>query len=104
MPFEGTSMPAAGKAQAETVPSRVSVARRAVEGGAAPAAQPARPYRVAEVAALLDVDPTTIYRQIKAGRLRAYRIGTGRGAVRVPASALAEYQASITAAALAEVA
>lgn len=104
MPFQGTAMPAAGKAQAETVQSRVSTARRAVEGAPAAPPHPARPYRVAEVAALLDVDPTTIYRQIKAGRLKAYRIGTGRGAVRVPVSALAEYQATITAAALAEVA
>lgn len=59
-----------------------------------------RPFRVAEVAARFDVDVTTIYRDIKAGRLKAFRIGTGRGAVRIPAAALAEYEANITAAAM----
>jgi excisionase family DNA binding protein len=53
-------------------------------------------YRVAEIAARFEVDQSTVYRQIKAGRLRAVRIGSGRGAVRVPAAALAEYEASIT--------
>lgn len=61
-------------------------------------------FRVADVAARFDVDETTVYRQIKAGRLRAIRIGTGRGTVRVSAKSLAEYEAAITAAALAEVA
>jgi excisionase family DNA binding protein len=55
--------------------------------------------RVAEVAARLTVDDTTVYRQIKAGRLEAIRIGTGRGTLRVPAAALTKYEASITAAA-----
>lgn len=63
-----------------------------------------RYFRVAEVAARFDVDSTTIYRQIKAGRLKALRIGTGRGAVRIPAVALAEYEASIGAASVAGVA
>jgi len=57
-------------------------------------------FRVAEVAARFEVDETTIYRQIKAGRLKAIRIGTGRGTVRVTAAALAEYEESITAAAV----
>jgi excisionase family DNA binding protein len=56
-------------------------------------------YRVAEVAARFEIDETTVYRQIKAGRLKAVRIGSGRGTVRVPAEALAEYEASIAAAA-----
>jgi excisionase family DNA binding protein len=60
--------------------------------------------RVAAVAARFDVDDTTIYRDIKAGRLRAIRIGKGRGTVRVPADALADYEVSRAAAALAEVA
>jgi excisionase family DNA binding protein len=57
-------------------------------------------FRVAEVAARFGVNETTVYRQIKAGRLKAIRIGTGRGTVRVPAEALAEYEESITAAAV----
>jgi excisionase family DNA binding protein len=56
-------------------------------------------FRVAEIAARLTVDDTTVYRQIKAGRLEAIRIGTGRGTLRVPAESLAKYEASITAAA-----
>lgn len=76
MPFQATAMPAAG-------------AERAGQ----------RFFRVAEVAARFEIDETTVYRQIKAGRLKAIRIGSGRGTVRVPAAALAEYEASITAAA-----
>jgi excisionase family DNA binding protein len=58
-----------------------------------------RPLSVAEIATELGVHKTTVYREIKAGRLAAYRIGTGRGAVRVPAAAFAEYRQTITAAA-----
>jgi len=63
-----------------------------------------KPFRVAQVAEEFDVDPSTIYRDIKAGRLVAYRIGKGRGAVRIPAASVEAYRASITAAALVEVA
>ena len=63
-----------------------------------------RPFRVAQVAEMFDVDPTTIYRDIKAGRLVAYRIGKGRGTVRIPAAALAAYKSALAAAALVEVA
>jgi excisionase family DNA binding protein len=62
-----------------------------------------KPYRVAEVAHYFDVDVTTVYREIYAGRLRALRIGSGRGTFRIPVSALAEYEAR-AAAPLAEVA
>ena len=48
-----------------------------------PSALPAKPYRVAQVAAMLDVHPVTIYRDIKAGRLRALRTGKGEGAIRI---------------------
>lgn len=75
MPFQGTAMP-------------VSASEGAVQ----------RFFRVAEVAARFDVDETTVCRQIKAGRLKAIRIGTGRGTIRIPAEALADYEASITAA------
>lgn len=60
---------------------------------------PQKYLRVAAVAAHFDVDVTTIYRDIKAGRLKAVRIGTGRGTVRVLAEALAEYEADALAAA-----
>jgi excisionase family DNA binding protein len=58
-----------------------------------------KPYRVADVAALLDVHPVTIYRDIEAGRLKAYRVGAGRGAIRIPREALATYLDSLSAAA-----
>jgi excisionase family DNA binding protein len=73
MPFQGTAMP---------------------ETGAGLSDKPF--YRVAEIAARFDVDQSTVYRQIKAGHLSAVRIGSRRGTVRVPAAALAEYEASIT--------
>jgi excisionase family DNA binding protein len=50
-----------------------------------------KPYRVAEVAALLDVHPVTIYRDIDAGRLKALRVGTGKGALRILPAALNSY-------------
>lgn len=42
-----------------------------------------KPYRVAEVARLLDVHRATVYRDIEAGRCEAYRIGEGSGALRI---------------------
>lgn len=62
-----------------------------------------KPYKVAEVATYFDVDVSTVYREINAGRLKALRIGSGRGTLRVPARALAEYEA-LSAASLVEVA
>lgn len=50
-----------------------------------------RHYRVSEVAENLGTSVSTIYRAVKSGRLRALRIGTGKGAIRVPGSAVAEY-------------
>ena len=50
-------------------------------------------YRVKVVAAALDVSVATIYRAIKSGALRAQRIGTGKGTVRVPGDALLDYKA-----------
>jgi excisionase family DNA binding protein len=72
MPVQGTSMPPTG--------------------GITPAAErPQRPYRVADVAAMLDVHPVTIYRDIDAGRLKALRVGSGKGALRIMPDALASY-------------
>lgn len=81
MPFKGTAMP--------------------VSGAASPVK---RFFRVAEVAARFDVDETTVYRMVKAGRLGAVRIGRGRGTVRIPVESLTAYEASIAAAVVAEVA
>lgn len=63
-----------------------------------------RSYKVAEVAEHYGVSLSTIYREIKAGRLTAFRIGTGRGTVRVPADALAEFDSAAMVAARAGVA
>jgi len=54
-----------------------------------------RPYRVADVAALLDVHPSTIYRDIAAGRLRALRVGSRKGAVRILPDDLKAYLALV---------
>jgi len=54
-------------------------------------------YRVAELAKLWDVDGSTVYRMIYAGRLRAERHGAKGGAIRIPATAVAEYEASVAA-------
>ena len=51
-------------------------------------------YRVKVVAAALDVSVATIYRAISAGALRAQRMGTGKGAVRIPGDALLDYKAA----------
>lgn len=50
-------------------------------------------YRVRDVATALDVSVATIYRAVKTGRLRAERIGTGTGAVRILGEAIATYRA-----------
>jgi len=56
--------------------------------------EPARtkPYRVSEVAGMLDVHISTVYKEIQRGNLRALRTGIGRGAIRIPVDALAEYE------------
>lgn len=64
---------------------------------------PARrePYLVAELAEMWRVDPSTVYRMIYAGRLRAERHGPRRKAIRVTPDAVAEYLASASAPAVA---
>ena len=53
-----------------------------------------RTLSVPEVAAMYGVHTSTIYRDIKAGRLKAMRLGAKRGVVRVPVSAIEEYEAA----------
>jgi len=50
-----------------------------------------RLYRVRAVADALDVSLATIYRAVESGALRAIRLGTGKGAVRIPGEAVEEY-------------
>jgi excisionase family DNA binding protein len=51
-------------------------------------------YRVRAVATGLDVSVATIYRAVETGALRAIRIGTGKGAVRIRGAALIDYIAA----------
>lgn len=85
MPFQSTSMPPSG-------------------GNASTADRPSKPYRVADVAAMLDVHPVTVYRDIEAGRLKALRVGAGKGALRILPAALDAYLALLEVRAAAEVA
>lgn len=50
-----------------------------------------RVYRVKAVAQMFDVSLATIYRAIESGQLHALKLGTGRGTLRVPESALDEF-------------
>lgn len=51
------------------------------------------PLRVKDVAAALRVEPGTVYAEIKAGRLPSYRVGQGRGTIRVSRTAFLQYLA-----------
>jgi len=62
-----------------------------------------RMHRVKAVAEMLDVSVATIYRAIESGALRALKVGTGKGALRVPADAIQDYVAACQQAALASV-
>lgn len=55
-----------------------------------------KPFRVSEVADMLDVHPVTIYRDIEAGRLRALRVGSKKGALRILPPDLDAYVALLT--------
>lgn len=50
-----------------------------------------KPLRVKNIAEALRVDTATIYREIKDGRLPSYRVGTGRGTIRVQREAFTTY-------------
>lgn len=56
-----------------------------------------RKYRVGELAALWDLDVSTVYRMIYAGRLDAERHGPKGKAIRITAAAVAKYEASVCA-------
>ena len=50
-------------------------------------------YRVKAVAEALDVSPATVYRAIESGALAAYKLGTGKGTLRVQGAAVTAYLA-----------
>jgi excisionase family DNA binding protein len=51
---------------------------------------------VNQVARQLSVSERTVYALCDTGKLRHARIGTGRGTIRIPEDAVAEYLASVT--------
>jgi len=53
-----------------------------------------RMYRVREVAGHFEVSVATIYRAIESGQLDALKLGTGRGALRVPGVAVLAFTAA----------
>lgn len=55
--------------------------------------QAPEPLKVKVIAAALRVSSHTVYAEIKAGRIAAYRIGTGRGTIRVSRTAFTQYLA-----------
>ncbi|MFI5985083.1 helix-turn-helix domain-containing protein [Streptomyces sp. NPDC051555] len=60
----------------------VSAPQQASDGG---------PLVVRSIATALRVEPTTIYREIRSGRLPSYRVGSGRGTIRVSRVAFMQY-------------
>ena len=61
-----------------------------------------KPYRVAELAELWDVDKSTVYRMIYRGILHADRHGARRGALRIPVESVAKYLREVAAPVIAE--
>ena len=50
-----------------------------------------KPLRVKEVAGALGVSTETVYVEVRAGRLASYRVGTGRGTIRISRAAFEAY-------------
>jgi excisionase family DNA binding protein len=50
-----------------------------------------RPLKVKDVAVALGVDTSTVYVAVRTGLLGSYRVGAGRGTIRIPRSALKAY-------------
>ncbi|WP_406345513.1 helix-turn-helix domain-containing protein [Streptomyces sp. NBC_00648] len=64
-----------------------------VPAGIDPSAERTAPLRVKDIAAALRVDKSAVYTEIKAGRLTAYRVGAGRGTIRVARAVFRQYLA-----------
>ncbi|MFD5508157.1 helix-turn-helix domain-containing protein [Streptomyces sp. NPDC127051] len=56
-----------------------------------PVGQPAPPFKVKEVATALGLDASTVYVAVRTGLIGSYRVGAGRGTIRIPRSALKTY-------------
>ncbi|MFI1148684.1 helix-turn-helix domain-containing protein [Streptomyces sp. NPDC020817] len=56
-----------------------------------PAGLLAPPFKVKDVAVALDVDTSTVYAAVRTGLIGSYRVGAGRGTIRIPRSALKAY-------------
>lgn len=50
-----------------------------------------RLYRVKAVAEMFDVSVATIYRAVESGALDALKVGSGKGAIRVPGHGITAY-------------
>lgn len=50
-----------------------------------------KPFRVKDVADALGVDTSTVYAAVRNGELSAYRVGQGRGTIRIPRASLKAY-------------
>ncbi|MCX5584255.1 helix-turn-helix domain-containing protein [Streptomyces erythrochromogenes] len=61
--------------------------------GTAQAVANVAPLKAREVAAALRVDVSTVYLAIRQGDLTAYRVGAGRGTIRISRAAFDEYVA-----------
>ena len=53
--------------------------------------QDSHPLDVKVIAEALRLDRTTIYREVAAGHLPSYRIGSGRGTIRISRAAFLQY-------------
>lgn len=51
-------------------------------------------YRVRAVADMFDVGTSTIYRAIESGRLKALKVGEGKGSIRITQDAIDAYWAA----------
>ncbi|MFI6103191.1 helix-turn-helix domain-containing protein [Streptomyces sp. NPDC051310] len=54
---------------------------------------PARPLKVKDVAAALGINVQTVYLAIRQGDIAAYRVGSGRGTIRISRAAFEQYVA-----------
>lgn len=53
--------------------------------------QQTEPLRVKNIAAALRLPASTVYAEVRSGRLPSYRVGTGRGTIRVSRTAFQTY-------------
>lgn len=64
------------------------------------AARRTDPYLVSEAAHELRVHVSTVYRDVETGRCGAFRVGAGRGTIRIPVDDFENYKAYIKAKAI----